>query len=249
MWAIPGAFARDANSRNDFSVMARSSRLYTLLSSLKRQHGPIAPPPATDAFQLIAWEKAAYLATDEKRLATFRRLADVIGVTPRAVLAAKRSTLIDVLASGGINAVERANNLIDAAQLAVGEFDGDLDVACALPLVEAKRVLKRVRGIGDPGAEKILLLTRRQPVLGVDSNGLRVLTRLGYGTAAKSYDATYKSATTAALAELGTTIEKVMEAHLLLRHHGQTVCKTTRPHCSACSIRADCPSANVSSRA
>jgi endonuclease III len=223
--------------------MSRPSRLYTLLSSLRRQHGAIAPPPATDAFQLIAWEKVAYLANDEKRAATFERLARDIGVTPRAVLAAKRSILIDVLASGGINAAERANNLIDAAQLAVGDFDGNLDAACALPLADAKRVFKRVRGIADPGAEKILLLTRNQPVLGVDSNGLRVLTRLGYGRPAKTYSATYKSAKSAALAELGTDIDVITDAHLLLRHHGQTVCKTTRPRCGACTIRAHCPSA------
>jgi endonuclease III len=213
---------------------------------LRRQHGAISPPPATDAFQLIAWEKVAYLASDEKRVATFRRLAREIGVTPRAVLATNRSTLIDVLASGGINAAERADNLIAAAQLAVGDFDGTLDAACALPLAEAKRVFKRVRGIGDPGAEKILLLTRSQPVLGVDSNGLRVLTRLGYGTQAKTYSATYKSATTAALDELGGDIRAITEAHLLLRHHGQTVCKTTNPRCGACSIRAQCPSAATS---
>ncbi len=171
----------------------------------------------------MAWEKVAYLATDERREAAFRRLARDVGLTPRAVLTAKRSALIDALETGGINAVERANNLIEAAQIAVADFGGSLDAACALPIADAKRVLKRIRGIGDPGAEKILLLTRQYPVLGVDSNGLRVLTRLGYGTEGKTYSATYKSATAAALAELGSDIDSITEAHLLLRHHGQTV--------------------------
>jgi endonuclease-3 len=213
------------------------------LRLLERQYGHIDPPPASNAFQLVAWEKAAYLATDERRASAFRRLAREVGLTPEAVLAAKRSLLVDVLASGGINAAERANNLIDVAQFVVGELDGSLDAACDLPLPEAKRVLKRIRGIGDPGAEKILLLTRKQPLLGVDSNGLRVLTRLGYGKPAKTYSATYKSATTAALAELGADIDIVTEAHLLLRHHGQTICKTSNPRCGACVLRSHCPSA------
>jgi len=247
MWPIVRGFARDLINWG-LSVMTPVSKLRSLLGELKRQHGSVAPPPATNAFQLVAWEKVAYLATDEKRAAAFRRLERDVGLTPRAVLAAKRSVVIDALESGGINAVERANNLIDAAEFAVAEFDGSLDAACALPMNEAKRVLKRIRGIGDPGAEKILLLTRHQPVLGVDSNGLRVLTRLGYGAAGKTYSATYKSATTAALAELGTNLDVVTEAHVLLRHHGQTVCKTSAPKCGACSIRAKCPSA-VSSRA
>jgi endonuclease III len=223
--------------------MTQLSRLQTLIAELKRQHGTVAPPPAGDAFQLVAWEKAAYLATDEKREATFRRLARDVGLTPREVLKAKRSVVIDVLETGGINAVERANNLIEAAQIAVADFGGSLDAACDLPIADAKRALKRIRGIAEPGAEKILLLTKRHPVLGVDSNGLRVLTRLGYGIEAKSYTTTYKSATTAALAELGRDIGVVTEAHLLLRHHGQTVCKTSAPHCAACSVRARCPSA------
>jgi len=225
--------------------MTRASRLRALISTLKRQHGTLAPPPATDAFQLVAWEKVAYLATDEKRETAFRLLAREVGLRPRDILEAKRSAIIDALHAGGINAVERANNLIEAAQIAVADFGGSLDAACALPIAEAKRALKRVRGIADPGAEKILLLTRRYPVLGVDSNGLRVLTRLGYGTEAKSYSATYKSATTAAMAELGDDIDIVTEAHLLLRHHGQTVCKMSAPHCGACSIRARCPSARA----
>jgi endonuclease-3 len=225
--------------------MTRVSNLRALLAKLKRQHGTVAPPPATDAFQLIAWEKVAYLATDERREAAFFRLARDVGLTPKDVLRAKRSVLIDALASGGINPVERANNLIDAAEIAVADFGGSLDAACALPLSEAKRALKRIRGVADPGAEKILLLTRHYPALGVDSNGLRTLTRLGYGTESKSYSTTYKSATTAAMSELGTNLDVVIEAHLLLRHHGQTVCKTSVPHCASCSVRARCPSARV----
>jgi endonuclease-3 len=222
--------------------MTRVSKLWTLIAELRRQHGKVAPPPATDAFQLVAWEKVAYLATDQKRETAFRRLARDVGLTPRDVLKAKRSAVIDALATGGINPIERANNLIEAAQIAVGEFGGSLDAACALPIADAKRVLKRIPGIADPGAEKILLLTKKHPVLGVDSNGLRVLTRLGYGAEAKSYTATYKSATTGAMSELENDIDVLTEAHLLLRHHGQTVCKTSAPRCGACSIRARCPS-------
>ena len=46
--------------------------------------------------------------------------------------------------------------------------------------------------IGEPGAEKILLFARVYPVLGLDSNGVRVLTRLGLVVEAKSYAATYR---------------------------------------------------------
>jgi endonuclease III len=222
----------------------KPSTLIPILRRLKAKYGAQSPPPATNAFELVIWEKVAYLATDERRAAAFERLRRAVGLTPKSILAAKRSILVDVLATGGIAAPERANNLIAAAELVVGEFDGALDAVCSRPLPDAKRQLKRIYGIADPGAEKILLLTRKHPVMGLDSNGLRVLTRLGFGVAAKTYGATYKSATEAVTPEFRGNIDAMIDANLLLRHHGQTVCKTTRPRCGVCVLRAQCPSAS-----
>jgi endonuclease-3 len=218
------------------------TNLSAIIAALRGQHDTPALPPASNAFELVIWEKAAYLTTDERRAAAFDLLRRTIGLTPDQILAAPRARLIDVLATGGIGAPERANNLREAAEIAVTDGDGSLDSLCDLPLADAKRALKRIRGIGDPGAEKILLLTRRQAVMGLDSNGLRVLTRLGYGREARSYSATYSSVTNAALPQLEGDIDRLIEANLLLRAHGRTICKTTRPRCSACSLRARCPS-------
>ena len=159
------------------------SRLAALIGRLRAKYGPPSPPPAKTAFELVAWEKVAYLASDEKRASAFALLRRKIGLTPRRILAASRAELIDVLAAGGIAAPERANNLIKAAELVIGDLDGSLDDVCRGPLREAKKQLMRIYGIGEPGAEKILLMTRSHPVMGLDSNALRVLTRLGYGTA------------------------------------------------------------------
>jgi endonuclease III len=219
------------------------SRLATLVGRLRATYGPPVPPPAKNAFELVVWEKAAYLARDEKRAAAFSLLRRKIGVTPKKILAARRAELIDVLATGGIGAPERADNLARAAELVIGDFDGDLDEVCRGPLPEAKKQLMRIRGVGEPGAEKILLFTRSHAVMGLDSNALRVLGRLGYGSAKKTYTATYRSATAAALPELGTDTAALIDANLLLRAHGQRVCKTTSPRCGACVIRDDCPSA------
>ena len=157
-------------------------RLPRLLDTLRRQHGPLSPPPARTAFELVLWEKVAYLASDERRAAVFAQFRNTSALPRRRSSHANRSLIIEILTAGGMNAVERASNIIATAELIVGEFDGSLDAVCAGPLAEAKKQLKRIRGIADPGAEKILLLTHTHPVLGLDSNGLRVLTRLGYGT-------------------------------------------------------------------
>jgi endonuclease-3 len=191
----------------------------------------------------VAWEKSAYLAPDSRRADAFALLKRKIGLTPRKILAASRAELLDVLATGGIAAPERAHRLIEAAQLVLGDFDGSLDDVCERPLTEAKKQLMRIYGVGEPGAEKILLFTRSHAVMGLDSNALRVLQRLGYGREGKTYTATYRSVTAAAQPEIGSNMERLIEANLLLRQHGQTVCKTTSPKCGACVLREDCPSA------
>jgi hypothetical protein len=64
-----------------------------------------------------------------------------------------------------------------SAEIALRELRGDLRPVLRRDLAQARKALARFRAIGEPGAEKILLLTRSHPVLALDSNGLRVLLR------------------------------------------------------------------------
>jgi endonuclease-3 len=61
----------------------------------------------------------------------------------------------------------------------VEEFGGDLGAALRAAPGKARRALRSFPGIGEPGAEKILLFSGRQARLAPESNGLRVLVRLG----------------------------------------------------------------------
>src|SRR3989442_1324186 len=85
--------------------------------------------------------------------------------------------------------------------------------------------------IRDPGAEKILLFSRTHPFLALESNGLRVLVRLGYGEESKNYSTTYRSAQRAAAAEVEENIPARVRAHQLLRIHGQELCTRSAPKC------------------
>ena len=49
------------------------------------------------------------------------------------------------------------------------------------------RLLRRFPGIGEPGADRLLLLAGGKRTLAPDSNALRVLVRLGLGTAGGNY--------------------------------------------------------------
>jgi endonuclease III len=108
------------------------------------------------------------------------------------------------------------------------------------PLPQAKKALKKFPSIGDPGAEKILLLTGSYPVMALDSNGLRVLCRVGFAEEQKNYSATYRLVQNAILEQLPAGCDSLIRAHQLLRQHGQELCKRSKPLCAACPVKDAC---------
>ena len=122
------------------------------------------------------------------------------------------------------------------ARLGDSEIDAILAHATVSKYAEGDQVLAK----GDPGAEKLFLFSRTHRILALDSNGLRVLLRLGYGEERKSYSSTYRSAQYAVERELKKDYDWLIAAHQLLRHHGQELCKTARPLCSRCPLKSSC---------
>ena len=108
------------------------------------------------------------------------------------------------------------------------------------PYAEAKRALKQFPTIGDPGAEKILLFCGLASGLPLESNGLRVLVRLGWGRLQKDYAATYRSVRDDLAPDLPSDPDRLKQAYLLLREHGKTLCKDKSPLCHECPLARDC---------
>ena len=219
------------------------SRLGRLVAKLEKHHGVPGLPPASGAFELVLWEIAAYLKDDDSRARAFTTLQRLVGLEPAKVAAASVRELTDIARLGGILAEERAGRWLRSAEIVLRQFGGNLDTALHLPLPQARKALMKFPMIGEPGAEKILLLTGAAPVLALDSNGVRVLTRLGYGNECKNYAATYRAVQQSAAADLPADCATLTRAHLLLRDHGRTLCLRNRPACGSCPVRSDCPSA------
>lgn len=218
------------------------SRLGRLLGKIEGHYGRPAPPRFAAAFEAILWEIVAYLADDARRGAAFDALRKQVGLTPQEILAAPKAVLCKITRMGGaIAAEERAERLQAAAQLTVDQFGGDLDSVLKLPPQKAKKLLMQYPMTGEPGAEKILMFAGALGVLALESNGLRVLVRLGFGEERTSYSATYKSVREVTMEELPADCELLTSAHLLLRQHGQRLCLRNGPVCHACPVKADCP--------
>jgi endonuclease III len=212
-----------------------------VIKQLRKFYGPPKPPPVTDAFEIMLWENVAYLADDAKRAAAFAALKKKVGTRPEQILKASLKHLEEITRMGGIEPEVRAQRLRQIAELVHFIFKDNLEGELKKPIAEAKKSLKRFPSIADPGAEKILMLTRSYPVLSLDSNGLRVLLRFGFAEEKKNYSASYRAVQQALEGELPPDYDDLIEAHQLLRQHGKELCKTTRPLCDAgCPLTAEC---------
>jgi endonuclease-3 len=210
-----------------------------LVDRLEQHYGLPAPPLSTDPLELIIWENIAYLASDERRAEAFATLKRSIGTRPEQILAAKHSALA-AIGKAGILPDVSAEKLLAIAKIAYEEFGSNLRSVLKKPLLQAKKALKRFPGIGDPGAEKILLLTRSYPLMALDSNGLRVLCRVGFAEEEKNYSATYRSVQNVIQGQLPEDYDSLIRAHQVLRQHGQELCKRSKPRCSECPVRDSC---------
>lgn len=134
----------------------------------------------------------------------------------------------------------RAERLKSIARSVRDEFGGDLRGALArLPLTDAHRLLRRFPGIGTPGADRILLFAALAPVAAVPSACPHVLTRIESGGEPASYTTAYRQAQRA-LEALAPSVEPRRRAYLLLKRHGQELCKRTNPRCADCPIAGLC---------
>ena len=217
------------------------SRLSEIFALLRRQHGAPQPPPASGPFELVLWENACYLLPDARRREVFMGLRDEVGLSPQAILAADRDLLLRWATRGGMRPETRVFRWLEIARICRDHFACNLDGVLTLPWDQAKKALKQFPNIGDPGAGKILMFCGVAPGLPLESNGLRVLTRVGYGREDhRNYGRMYKSVQEAIAPELPKGAAKRTESHMLLRQHGQEVCLNHRPRCSECAVSSLC---------
>lgn len=167
--------------------------LIEIVRELGRVYGNVSVPELTP-FELILLENASYLVDDDRRWAVFEKLRSKVGVTPEAILAADAMLLMNAIADGGMKAPMRAEKVRECARIALEIGPDILEGKVRERAPDAKRLLQRFPGIGEPSADKIMLLCAAVPSLAPDSNALRVLERLGYVPEESNYARQYRMA-------------------------------------------------------
>jgi endonuclease-3 len=221
-------------------MVKAKSKLARILDQLEKAYGKQKSAEPADPYELVLYRNAGYPQSDSNCGKGFAALKSKIGLKPADILGASQTALRDALRGSGIVPELRAQRLKEIAARIEDEFGGDLRQVLKRSLAEAKKALKKFPTIGDSGAEKILLFTRTAPVAALPSNCLHLPLRLGFGRESKNWAASYRSAQEAIRAELPETCDAQIRAYLLLKHHGQEVCKRSRPLCEQCSVSNDC---------
>jgi endonuclease-3 len=219
-----------------------ASRLERILSALEAHYGRVRVPPAARPYCLLLYANAGYPPSDRACEAGYAALEAKVGLSPDAILGAPKRRIVTALRVGGIVPELRADR-VRAIAKSKATSSSDPDDIGHLPLAQARKLLKTFPTIGDPGADKILLFSRTEPTAAVPSNAHQVPLRLGFGNNAAGYAASYRSARTALDAELPRTFAARIRAYLLLRTHGEQICKRSKPLCDQCPVAQLCPSA------
>jgi endonuclease III len=217
-----------------------------VVERLRGRYGPIDLPPSSDPFELILWENIACFASPAKKRLAFEKLRSSIGTRPQQIMAARERDLREA-ASFGILRDTTVAKLRECARIAVELFAGDVRSVLAEPLPAARTRLRAFPAIGKPGADRVLMFADRLSELAPESNGIRVLGRLGLIPEGMPYQKLYESARAPSV---GTRRKPAYfkQAHLLLQLHGRTLCRRHAPLCSECPLAARCHYARGAAR-
>jgi endonuclease-3 len=222
------------------AVRAVTPDLQDRLARLEASYGTPEPPAVTDPFEMVLWENVAYLVDDERRARVFARLQEEIGLLPLEISTTPLEVLAEVIRDGGMQPAHRAGKLLAVADEALDIGQDSLQQLIRTAPDKASKALRRFPGIGEPGADKILLFSHAKRTLAPESNALRVLVRLGFGEEDESYGRMYRSAEKAVAPQLSEDFAWLIRAHQLLRRHGQEICKRSVPLCEACPLTDGC---------
>jgi endonuclease-3 len=215
--------------------------LLRLLETLEAHYGPQRAIWPADPYLSLVWWHSGYPASDVTCAKGYASLQRSIGLEPTQILKASDAKLTLALKPGGMVPELRAMRLKEIADTVQDDFESDLGAALKeLPLAQARTVLKKFPGIGDPGADRILLFSAIAPVAAVPSNVPQVIVRLLHGKESDNYGRNYSESQRAIESAVAPEFDARQRAYLFVKQHGQELCKRTNPKCGICPLAQSC---------
>jgi len=215
--------------------------LTQLLDVLAASHGEQAAPWPTDPYLFLVWLHCGYPASEAKCAKGWESLSSQVGVDAERILKANPVQLASALKPGGMVPELRAMRLKEIAERVLKQYGGDLREGLnGLSVAQARGALKQFPTIADPGADRILLFAGISPVAAVPSNCPHVLVRIQAGQERENYGRTYREAQQLIERGLPPKFDSRTRGYLLLKCHGQKLCKSSNPKCDICPVAPNC---------
>jgi endonuclease III related protein len=214
-----------------------AERLRAVFEALLGTYGPQYWWPAQTPFEVMVGAVLTQNTAWTNVERALERLTARIPLDAQAILDLPLGELAQALQPSGYFNV-KARRLRSFCEGFVAQ--GGMDQLAALETGELRHWLFAISGIGPETADDMLLYAFDRPVFVVDAYTRRIFGRLGILSGREGYEsirATFERA-------LGPDVPVYNEYHALIVRHGKEVCRT-RPRCSECALKPDCPAVDA----
>jgi len=190
-----------------------------------------------DPFKVLVRTVISQSTAEVNTRRAYEKLSRKLPITPEDLSKADIKVIEEALRVAGLYR-NKARTLKRIAHQILESYGGSLDFIYSEPLIEARRRLMELPGVGFKTADIILLFCANRPVLPVDTHVNRVSKRLGLAPAGADREGVRVS-----LQSLYRP-EEFFDVHMLFIALGRRYCKAIKPSCSICPAVELCPSAS-----
>ena len=217
----------------------KDKRAVTVLQILRET---FAMPKWTEAkrnpFETLIVTVISQNTADRNTARAFESLSKRFEIKPEVLANAETSHIEDALKTAGLYR-SKSKTIKQVSRIILEKFHGSVQPILALPLEEARKTFIEMQGVGPKTADVVLLFSKGQPTIPVDTHVNRVSKRLGLAPADGDYEVVRAS-----LQSLYDQRD-YLAVHVLLIAHGRRYCKARRPLCAQCPVNIHCPSRGI----
>jgi endonuclease-3 len=192
----------------------------------------------SDPFKTLIVTIISQNTADRNTTKAYERLSKRFEIKPEVLATAETSYIEETLKIAGLSR-SKTKTIKQVSRIILEKFHGSVQSVLSLPLEEARKTLIQMPGIGPKTADVVLLFSKGQPTIPVDTHVNRVSKRLGFAPVKGDYEAIRAS-----LQSLYDPSD-YLSVHILLIAHGRRYCKARQPLCTQCPVKTYCPSRGI----
>jgi endonuclease-3 len=178
--------------------------------------------------------------TDKTSFVAFDNLKEKFReITPETMAGAEQSEIQEAIRFAGLH-LQKSKRIKAIAEIIIAEWEKDFTFIYEAPLMEARKKLIALPGIGKKTADILLNFVAERPIIPVDTHITRISKRIGLVEKKAKYDEIREAI------ETNIPEEKIFTIHISLIFFGRKVCKAINPLCNSCPITHLCPKVIVS---